>query len=376
MTHAPDTSPAPLSAGNEHPLIDIPFTAVIDGRRYSGGGLSMTTAQVTGLIDRGIDGTQNIVRLIFDFPGFQLALSPAAQVRVIDDNTGVLVFSEPTGDHSAQLRQVLNDYISGDLTSSGRLIRSGALAQPKNGGSGAPGKPTIGQRVRSGAATLVVLALTVALIALAVSLMQARLFTTDIAAPGRVVPEGQTIRATADGQISFIDAEAQAGDVLFALDTVDGETLSIAMPIDGVAQPISVTEGSTVLAGEPLFAVSPDDAALTIEARLPQELLFEVQQTGGVDVTLPGGAEFRATLAEGFRAPGAVGSDGLVRTNLVPSIDLPDGTAGQVAALSVTRDAFGVDWTTLTGEALTEARAFRDETVLPIFNRITQNGDQ
>ncbi|OWY07915.1 hypothetical protein B6V74_15155 [Thioclava sp. F42-5] len=357
MTHAPDTSPAPLSAGNEHPLIDIPFSAVIDGRRYAGDGLSLTEAQVSGLIDRRIDGTEKIVHLIFDFPGFQVALVPTARVMVEGDNSSVLVFTEPTGDHSPQLRQILNDYISGDLTSSGGLIRSGSLAQPK-GGTGAAPKPGFRKRLRSAFGTLVVLALSVALIALAVSLMQARLFTTDIAAPGRVVAQGQTIRATADGQISFINPDAGPGDVLFALDTVDGETLSIAMPTKGTVHPISVAEGSTVLAGEPLFEISAPDAPLVIEARLPQELLFEVQQTGGVNVTLPDGTEFRATLGDGFRAPGAVGSDGLVRANLVPSIDLSPDEAGQVAALSVSRDAFGVDWGSLSRDALGEARAF------------------
>lgn len=365
MNQATERSPAPLSAGNEHPLIGIPFNAWIDGRCYTGNGLSLTRAQLSGLVDPKIDGADRIVRLIFGFPGFEVILSPVAQVLVVDDTACELVFFEPTGSHSGQLRQILNDFISGDLTSSGGLIRSGSLGQIQGKGAPAPQRG-FGRGLQRVVSTLAVVALTTVLIVMSANLMQTRLFTTDIAAPGRVVPVGQTLRATTDGQITFIDLEARAGDVLFALDTVDGETLSVAMPCDCYAAPISVAVGSTVLAGEPLFAVSAEDAQLVIEARLPQELLFEVQQTGGVDVELPGGETFRATLGAGFRAPGAVASDGLVPTTLVPSLDLLPDMDGQVAALSVRRMPFGTEWNGLG----TEARAFRDNSLSPFFQSL------
>ncbi|ETX26872.1 hypothetical protein [Roseivivax isoporae] len=332
-------APAPHHSGNEYPLLDIPFNAVIDGRRYAGEGLSLVEARLSGLVDRSLHGTEHVVRLVFEFPGFQLVLTPDARVSVEDSTTAALYFTNPTGEHHAQLRKVLNDYISGDLTSAGALIRSGSLAQGRGGKPAAPRRGVL-QRLRTGIASVGVLALTVALLLFAVALVQARLFTTDIATPGRVVPQGQTMRATADGQLSFLDTGAGQGEVLYAVDTTGGETLSVAMPCDCTATPVSVAEGSTVLAGEPVVALSEGDAPLVIEARLPQGLLFEIQRTGTVDVALPGGQDFEARLDDTFRVPGTGSAGDAVEATLVPAIDLAPGTEGQVAALSVTRDAF------------------------------------
>ncbi|MHA6345149.1 hypothetical protein [Roseivivax sp. CAU 1761] len=329
--------PAPLHGGNEYPMLDIPFSVTVEGRRYAGEGLSMVGAEVGGLIDPALHDGEGIARLIFDFPGYQLVLTPSVRVHVLSDNRMHLAFTEPTGEHAPQLRQVLGDYISGDLTASGSVIRAGAFAETRGAKSPAP-KPTFGQRFRSGVGSLLVLGATAALIAIAVGMAQSQLFTTAIAAPGRVIPQGQTMRATADGQITFLDLEAPQGEVLYAIDTVDGETLSVAMPCDCTGRPVGVEEGSTVLAGEPVVAVADPDAPLMVEARLPQELLFQVQRAGRVDVELSGGASFSARLDESFRPPGALEVDAPVRALLEPATALPDDAVGQVAALTVPRD--------------------------------------
>ncbi|ETW14773.1 hypothetical protein ATO8_02660 [Roseivivax marinus] len=331
-------APAPHHVGNEYPLLDIPFNAVVDGRRYAGEGLSLVEARLSGLVDRTLDGTEQVVRLVFDFPGFQLVLTPDARVSVEDSASAALYFTDPTGEHHAQLRKVLNDYISGDLTSAGSLIRSGSLAQTKNGKPVAPRRGVM-QRLRAGVASVGVLALTAALILMAAALLHTRLFTTDIATPGRVVPQGQTLRATADGQLSYLDTGAAQGEVLYAVDTVGGETLSVAMPCDCVATPVSVAEGSTVLAGEPLVALADAEAPMVIEASLPQELLFEIQRAGTVAVELPDGQSFDARLDSSFRVPGVGSAGDAVAATLVPDVALASEAAGQVAALSVSRDA-------------------------------------
>ncbi len=45
------TLPAFLGGGNEHPLIDIPFSVTVDGRQYAGQGISLLEAHVVGLAD-------------------------------------------------------------------------------------------------------------------------------------------------------------------------------------------------------------------------------------------------------------------------------------------------------------------------------------
>ena len=330
--------PAPHHDGNEYPLLDMPFTATIAGRRHSGEALSLVEARVSGLIDRSLDGAEQLVRLTFDFPGFELTLTPSARISVEDNSHVALYFTDPAGAHHAQLRKVLNDYISGDLTSADGIIRSGSLAQGPKSKTPPPPRSAM-QRMRAGLAGVSVIALTVGLVALAAVLVQNRLFTSEIAQPGRIVPQGETLRATADGQISYLDMAAGEGEVLYAVDTTGGETLSVAMPCDCAATPVSVREGSTVLAGEPIVALSEAGSTPVIEAQLPQGLLFDIQSSGIVDVRLPGGQSFEARLADTFRVPGAGEAGDSVRAVLIPEIELTEQALGQVASLSVSRDA-------------------------------------
>ncbi|MAM62973.1 hypothetical protein [Maritimibacter sp. UBA3975] len=333
--------PAPHRTGNEYPLLDIPFSAVIDGRRYTGDGISLVEAEVSGLVDPAIDGTERVVHLIFEFPGFQIVLAPAARISRNRDNGFELVFTEPTGDHHAQLRQVLNDYISGDLTSSGDLIRSADLTRGDVPRHPADAKPGFAARARRVLGTLMVLLLAAILVATAAYLVDRRVFTTNITTPARVMPAGQTLRATADGQLSFVDLEAGEGDVLYAIDTSDGETLTIAMPCDCTARPINATPGDTVLAGDAVAAVASEDAGLVIEAEVPRAMIYEIERAGGVRAELSDGTTFTASLAEGAHIPSGGAPDDYATLTFAPDSGLPEGAAGRIARLSVSHDPFG-----------------------------------
>lgn len=325
-------SPAPLQAGNEHPLLHLPFGAVIEGRRYRGEGISLVEARVGGLIDPVLDGSEHVVRLVFDFPGFQIALTPMARIEVVNAGEMHLVFSDPAGEHHGQLRRILNDWISGDVTTTGELIHSTspdagrtARQRPRRG---------IGGWLRSLVGALVVLGLSVALIALAASLVGARVLTQDLPSTGRIVPAGQVLRATADGQIAYLDLDAPQGEVLYAIDTSGGETLSVAAPCDCEVRAMGLSEGSTVLAGEPVVTVSDEAAPAIVEARLPERAIFAIQRAGAVEVTLPDGSSFGATV----ESIGARDRDGNADVRLSPAVALPDAALGRMARLSISKD--------------------------------------
>ncbi|MGR3365104.1 MAG: hypothetical protein ACU0CY_13110 [Maritimibacter harenae] len=338
--HGGQDQPAPHRQGNEYPLLDIPFSAVIDGRRYSGDGISLVEAEVSGLVDPAMDGTERVVQLVFEFPGFQIVLAAAARISRNRDNGFELVFTQPTGDHYAQLRQILNDYISGDITSSGALIRSADLNRGSGARHPADARPGFGARLRRLFGTLVILLLAAILVATAAYLVDRRVFTTQITTPARVVPAGQTLRATADGQISFVDLEAAEGDVLYAIDTSDGETLTIAMPCDCTARPINATQGDTVLSGDAVVAVSAGDAGLVMEAEIPRAMIYEIERAGGVTAELSDGTTFTASLAEGVHIPSGGAPDDYATLTFVPDAALPEGSAGRIARLSVSHDPF------------------------------------
>ncbi|MCE0506957.1 hypothetical protein LR948_16425 [Roseivivax sp. GX 12232] len=330
--------PAQVHDGNEHPMIDLPFSVLIDGRHHKGEALSLVEARISGLVDPALDGAERVVRLGFDFPGFQVVLTPTARITLQDDASAALVFTDPTGEHQAQLRQILNDYISGDLTSAGALIRSGALTQPR-GPKAPPPARGFGDRLGSALAGLAVAVFSLALIGLILTLMQERIFTTSIDTPGRVLPSGQAMRATADGQIAFLNPEAAQGEVLYSIDTSDGETLSFAKPCDCAARPLNIAEGSTVLAGEPLIALRRAEGGMVVEADIPSALLFDIQRSGAVEVELANGLSFEARPEGAPRiAPGTMAEDH-VHATFTPETDLPESAMGQVAALSVSHDA-------------------------------------
>jgi mannuronan synthase len=126
-------APVTLPSGNDHPVVDLPFTAVIDGRQFRGRGLSLVAAYVSGLIDPQAINAVRIVRLVFQFDGFSVALVAEARVREGTEGSGTaeLAFVHPTGAHLPQLRHILNAFIAGDLMGLGQTLGVAATRAPQ-----------------------------------------------------------------------------------------------------------------------------------------------------------------------------------------------------------------------------------------------------
>ncbi|MCX2721348.1 hypothetical protein [Roseibium salinum] len=322
---------------DQHPLVDIPFSVFIDGRRYQGAGLSVVEARAVGLADPGLGEQVRPVRLAFAFQGFEVTLHPVARILRVSERELTLRFVEPAGEHLPQLRHLINAWIAGDLASVGSVIRTGALTGP--GAKGETSKRRgIGARMRSFVGGLMVVALAVALVATAGMLVQQRLYVTDLDSPGLVGPAGQTLRAIADGQVTYIDSDAAVGEVAYSIASVSGETLSVGMPCDCAAQP-TVPEGATVLAGEPLLRLAEADAPLVIEASVPSETLLDLQVSGGAQVQLPGGETVFARLADQQPAASAPRQyDTQVPVTLIPEVSLPSELSGRYVDLRIVRE--------------------------------------
>lgn len=293
--HALNTSAiASLSEGNDHPIVDLPFTAMIDGRQFRGRGLSLVSAHVVGLLGVSAPGVPRIVKLVFDFDGFAVTLVALADIRESARGKGEvdLNFTQPSGPHLPQLRHILNAYIARDLVSLGQVIAVAGTTPPK------PAKPiTAGSKRQylQGAALAV---LAVALIAVAFTLIYDRSFVRLLPDLGTITLQGETLRATASGQIAFLDMAAPKGQVALAIATTTGDVLSVTMPCDCRASSLGLRVGSTVLLGEPILQLSAPDAVAVVQAVIPPDFAFDLARGDQIMLLLPNGSRVLATAGE------------------------------------------------------------------------------
>lgn len=320
-----NTAPiASLSEGNDHAVVDLPFTAIIDGRQFRGHGLSLVSAYVVGLLGVSASGVPRIVRLVFDFDGFSVTLVVLANVRELAEGKGEigLDFTHPSGPHLPQLRHILNAYIARDLVSLGHVIGVAGTTPPK------PAKDTTsatGRRYLQGTALAV---LAVALIGVAGALIYQRSFVQMLPELGIVALQGETLRATASGQIAFLDTSAPMGQVALAITTSNGDVLSLTMPCDCTATSLGLRVGSTVLAGEPILQLTTPDAVAIVRAVIPPDLAFDLARGDQIELTLPDGATVTASALSN------TGQNAL----LMPATTLAPSLVGQPVRVRLIRD--------------------------------------
>lgn len=318
---------APLSAGHDHAVVDLPFTAVIDGRQFRGQGLSLVSAHVVGLLGAVTPGLPRIVRLVFDFDGFAVTLVVLADLRQVASGEVDLDFAEPSGPHLPQLRHILNAYIAGDLVALGPVIGVAGTTPPKPAGAVVAGS---GRRVVQGLGLAV---LTLALLALAGGLVYQRSFVQLLPDLGTVTAQGETLRATASGQIAFLDTKAALGQVALAITTASGDVMSLTMPCDCIANSLGLTVGSTVLAGEPVLQLNGLDSTLVVSAVIPPAMAFDLARGDRVELTLPDGSVLAATAMLNGAQPAR-----LMPALLMPATPLDPALAGAPVEVRLIRE--------------------------------------
>ncbi len=257
--------PSDFVVADEHPMFSVPFTLTVGGRVFEGHSLSLTHLVVSGDGAGGLDlrGAQ-IARLQIHFDGFDLSLQPEVAVSETHaDGAMTLYFTNPTGAHLPQLRYVLNNTISGDVTTlNGLLCYTGPTSAraPK-----APAPPaTMSQRVRS----MAVMAVSGLLMLAAAVALYSRYTTGVEMHPVFVERGGQQMRASAAGQVAYLNPEAGEGDVIFTVNANTGDVLNFMLPCDcEFAISPEISEGSTVLPSDlmlTIFGINSDIRAKTM----------------------------------------------------------------------------------------------------------------
>lgn len=314
-------------------MLDMPFHVEIDGRQYRGRGLSLVRAGISGLIDPHAAESERIALFVFPFQGFVVALSIEVRLKDIDPSRGTaaLEFLEPMGEHLPQLRHLMNAHIAGDLVTLGDTLSVRPAEGRKPGTGAVPGR----RGLRRVGGTLVLMLSTVALLGLVATKVHERVFTRTLVTPAVAGVEGQTLAATATGQIEFLNPDAKSGEVAFAIRANTGQTLSVVLPCECQVQVMGVQPGATVFAGDPILRLSTPDAAVALTGTAMPEELLDLARAGTIDVTFADGREVTARLAPdglGTAAPGQP-----VPFRLHPDAPLAADLTGQLAEVTLHR---------------------------------------
>ncbi len=255
---------------NEHPQLQIPFTAQVGDRRMEGKSISITQALVSGLLPPTGNWEKCPVVLRFDFEGFSVNLFVEADVEKIgaSDSSAIrLRFCEPSASHLAPLRYILNSHLAGDLVTFGRMLGYSGPTKVEATGPALRAGPM--QRASTGLRKLALVGLSLGLIAIAATVMHDRIVFAYEPRPVTITQSGTTLRATAAGQITYADNQAATGDVVYSIGTNSGDLLSVRMPCDCTILPLEgFTEGATVLAGAPLIKLVAAGAALEADTQI------------------------------------------------------------------------------------------------------------
>ena len=314
------TEPVRDFAGvDEHPVLRIPFTANLDGRTYEGAGLSIVGASVKGLAAPHLGGQMRLATLQFHFEGYVLSLLVSVRIEAASSESGMLSlrFLEPTGAHLPQLRYLLNAYVAGEVVEVDGLLDASvrrsdaARIQPKsiNG--------SLGRRLKRLVGGAVIALASAALMGVVGIGLHERFFVIDADGLSTVTVEGMTLRAISAGQIEFLNPEAKAGQPLFSIKAVSGDSITVSMPCDCRVIPGQLVTGETVLAGEPVVQVSAADARPIVHTRLNARGVRELAGGARVEIVLPGGRRVGAT----YSAPtfsGTAAAQDAVEVTLIP----------------------------------------------------------
>jgi len=266
LTPIPDVPEDTVSGGfiyeNEHPQLQIPFTARIGARRLEGKTLSITEAFVSGLMPPNANLDRTTMALQFDFEGFTISLFVEADVEKIGDTSSPnykMRFRNPTASHLAPLRHIINSHLAGDLITMDRFLGYTGPTRAKSKTPTVP--PNAMQRTSRVVRKIGILSLSVGLIAMATNIVHDRIVFSYEPRPVVISQSGETLRATSAGQITYTNVSAGLGDVVYSIGANSGDLLSVRMPCDCDIQPLSeFYEGATILAGTPLVKLVDADA--------------------------------------------------------------------------------------------------------------------
>ncbi|WGW04290.1 hypothetical protein [Tropicibacter oceani] len=286
--------PPDFGYDDEHPLLKLPFSLTVQGQRYTGESLSLM--QIRAEADEGSPlgvGSRHIAVLHIAFENFSVTLHP--EVTVLEeagDGRSLFQFANPTGDHLPQLRYILNSFIAGDFVTIDGMVSYTGPVEPKKP-KGEAGKQSVLDRVRS----ISVAAVSGLLILMAAFVVLKRYTTAYEMHPVFVERAGQKMRATAAGQISYLNPSAAKNEVLYAINANTGDVLNFKMPCDCEAVVSQgVSEGATVLQTDLILTIFVNTSEVRAQTLMSIEGLNRAMNGDMVTMDLNDGRSIPVTV--------------------------------------------------------------------------------
>ncbi len=292
-----DSLPAPaVPAGfgleNEHPMLTMPFSLKLGNEWIEGKRISVTEIEIAASNESFVAGTKELATLSFPFE--DLAINLTAEVTATNRgnrDTGVVLFSEPTGAHLAHLRYILNSYIAGDLVTLKGLMSYSGPTQPK--APRAAEKKSVRDRIRS-----IGLAIASLIIAFAASYVVFSRYTSSYEMhPVFIDRAGLGMQATVAGQVTYLNPDATDGEVAYSIASTTGDVLSFQMPREGqVTLASEIFEGATVLPTDLILTIFDDTSELRLRTMISIEGLTRALQGDPVTIELSDGRSLPAAI--------------------------------------------------------------------------------
>ena len=337
-----DSAVVPYEFGfeSEHPALTLPFNLYVCGQNFTGAKISITTIRVKSRDDVFLlKGKCHSVKLQFEFQNFSLAIYPDVLVVGEYKDELILQFANPTGEHLAQLRFVLNSFIAGDFVTLGAVMAYSGPTKPKD--ESAP----IEQKWTDRARSIAVAAFSAGMIVVAASALYTRFTTAIEMHPVLIDQAGQTMRASTAGQVAYLNPVAKKGEILFSVNSNSGDVLNFQMPCDcESAGNQGVSEGTTVLPTDVILTILVNSLDVNIQALMSVEGLARAMKGDAVFLDMADGRSIPVDVLAGQTSNNAaLGGDLFVPVQLIAAEGvLGEGDIGKFAQLRLTKQPFKI----------------------------------
>src|SRR5690606_12040516 len=116
------------------------------------------------------------------------------------------------------------------------------------------------------------MALSGVLILAALAAIHQRYTTSYEPRPVFITRQGNDMRATSPGQITFLNTEAKAGEVLYSISANSGDTLNFMLPCPcEVALSDGIYLGATVLPSDPILTIFDTNVQVRVQTQMSIE---------------------------------------------------------------------------------------------------------